>query len=342
MSSSNASPNPRGFLAAFACTLALLGAALVAALVIVDPLGAGHGNALCPAGAKSRLPDYFKFIIPQTQNAQSAILGTSRVHFGFDSALLEETGGTGTVNLGVSAALNADFDVLAEEMLAVGPAPSLFVGTDFNLTHQERGEEPPGRNERASGNVLSRLRAYYFNRGAMIQLPKSIPDCTARNHADGSPILFDSETPFSLARIPRDSEILVERFRAVDSQRLANQRLAQLQAQLRSWKARGANVVIFAAPYSDDFRAVVEDAGMTDAFEAYHRALARISAQEGVPFLDFHGPRQFAALDMQPCPGGGIQCHYYDLTHYDRSVAQAMAPFLRRAMDRTVRSQEHN
>lgn len=337
MSSSDASHNARGFLAAFTGTLVLLGAMLATILLVVDPLGAGGGNAFCPAGAKTWQPSFSKFIVPHRQGANSAILGTSRVHYAFDTSLLQAIGGPGMVNLGVAGGLTSDFDVLAEEMLATSTSPDIFIGADFNLAHQAEGGIPPSRWERASGNTVSRLRAYYFNFSAMRVLPEAILDCTVMINTDGSPVRNDADAPLGVTLLRENFSILFDRMRAADTDSLMEQRLAELQLQIRSWKSRGANVALFVAPYGDEFRAMVDEVGKTDAFEDYHRRLAGIAAQEDVPYLDFHGPAQFAALNLPPCPDDEIQCHFYDLTHYDSSVAQAMAPHLRQVMDQAKR-----
>lgn len=328
MSSSEAQPTPRRFLAGLIAGLAGTLALLAGAMLVVDPLGATDGNALCRAGAKNIYSSDFKALIASRMRPRTVVLGTSRLKLGFGEEALALLGPSPAVNLGVDAALPADFDSLSGEALAGGRLERAFIGIDFNTVHQWGAVPLMDPIAKARFPWLERWRRAFLGYEAFRALPSALRGCRPAFHGDGAPVLNASggiaaehgnylESRSDIARGLRANER--------PGAETTTARLGQLQTLVADLRKRGVTVVVFSAPYQEGLLTVYDELGMRGRFERFHADVAQLARKERVAFVDLHSPAGVAALALPACPGGGIACHYLDLTHYSPLVGERIA-----------------
>ena len=306
-------------------------ALLVAMVLVVDPVGAGPGNALCAPGAKTTEGAYGKPLLPEILQPQTAVLGTSRVQFGFDSAALDMLQVDGpTANLGIPAALPSDWNDLGSAVLQNAQQPVIYLGVDFNSAYQRPNEHLMPQASTAVARAFARLRGAWFSDQALQILPDALPLCEVGYHADGT---FAREVDVHSPMLGNlhSTDRMRAGVRSVYTSGLVEQRLAEIDALLRQWSRAGATVVVFSAPYRLEAMQAYAKEGLADTFTLYHQRLQQIAQANGAAFVDFRSPQAIAELGLEPCPQSGIGCHYYDLIHYRPEMGHAMAPALRRA-----------
>lgn len=331
MSSSEHASSLREFVGAFITGIACSLLALTVLLLVVDPVGTGDGNMLCAAGAKTAISQYVKPGLPAAISPQTVVIGTSRVHYGFDGTALDLLGGSRPVaSLGVDASLPADWAPLGEEVLRHAEHPMIFLGADFNSTffadEAPAGDGAVGPIER----MFAQLRGPWFGDNALRALPGALPFCQVLIAKDGTTIRDAEGNPLGWTQTDATAAI-VQMVRTADMTGLMAGRLAQTEALIHRWRNAGADVVVFSAPYRSELLDLYRDEGAMPTFVQYHARLKVIAEQEGGAFVDFNRPEALAALHLSPCPAGGIGCHYFEIAHYRPEVARAMAPQLRQA-----------
>jgi lysophospholipase L1-like esterase len=324
---SSSEPSLGRFYAAFGAMLIGALTLLALVLVVVDPLGATAGNALCRAGAKGPNADDAREFIAHRTRPRIVVLGSSRVQWGFAADALERLG-PDAVNLGIGGGLPADFAALADEALAAGRLERVFIGVDFNSLHQVGGRAPARPAAMSPFPELERWRRAFLIYPALRAVPGLLLDCRPKFTPDGAPVLDAAGHPLlpspeaaadrvgvaaALARLPRP-----------DPQRFAS-RMGELRALIRRLRRHDVEVVLFSAPYREELLEVFGKVGLRDDFDAFHTELARLAREEGVPLVDLHSPQAVATLNLPPCPDGGIGCHYLDLTHYSPLVGRQIA-----------------
>lgn len=319
------------FVRAFAVGIAASFALLVALLLVVDPVGAGPGNALCAQGAKTTVGTYAKPLLPGILHPRTVILGTSRVQFGFDSAALATLQVRGpTANLGVPASLPSDWETLGASVLRSATRPVIYLGVDFNSAYQPANAPLDPQPDNAVARAFDRLRGAWFSNQALQSLPDALPLCAIGYHADGTYAReVDAHSPL-LGNLYNTAQMR-EGIRWTYTPGIVNQRLAQIDRLLAGFGRAGARVVVFSAPYRPEAMQAYRQEGLADEFALFHRRLQQIAQANQAAFVDFRSPRAIAELDLAPCPQGGIGCHFYDLSHYRPELGRAMAPALRRA-----------
>jgi hypothetical protein len=339
MSNSRPPQRPRRFLTGFLAGLAAPLALTAAVMLVVDPFGATPAGGICPAGPQSGMARIPKMLIAQRTRPRTIVLGTSRVDLAFERASIALLGPPPGVNLGLDGSLAAAWAALSEESLAGGRLQRVYLGVDFNLRHQAQESPAPRPFVTARWPAGERWRQALASYEAFRALPQAVFDCRPRFHRDGTPILDAS----GRTRGPRLSEegqasILTDVLRrsAERADLGANgfaERSAALRRMIAALRRRDVEVVLFSAPYREELVAIFERTGWATEFSRFHEDMERLAREQRVPFVDFHDPAAVSRLQLPPCPGRGIGCHYTDLTHYHPLVAERMAPLLRRAAD---------
>lgn len=323
--------NPAAFLHAFVAGIVASVLLLVALILVVDPAGAGPGNAFCGRGAKSTESTYVKPLLPGILRPRTVIMGTSRVQFGFDGAALRQLEVAGpAANLGIAAALPSDWRQLGTSVLQNASQPVIYLGVDFNSAYQRPNSPLAPQAEGLVARAFARLRGAWFSNQALQILPDALPLCAVGYGTDGTfaravdvngPMLGNLQT----------TERMKIGLRSVYTAGLIDQRLAEIDSLLTQWQRAGATVVVFSAPYRPEAMQAYAEEGLTASFNRYHQRLHEIARSHSAAFVDFRSPEAVTSLHLVPCPQGGIGCHYYDLIHYRPEVGAAMAPVLYRA-----------
>lgn len=327
MSNSEQSSSPRAFVTAFIAGIACSLLVLIMLLVVVDPVGTGNGNILCEAGAKTAVSQYVKPGLPAATAPHTAVIGTSRAHYGFDSTALGLLGGPApAVSLGIDASLPNDWAPLGDDVLRNAEHPMIFLGADFNAAFMADEERPGG----PIGSIFARLRGSWLGDNALRALPGALPFCQVLIARDGTPVRDADGKPLGWV-ITDATAAIAHTVRTADMAGMMDERLAQTRVLIHRWRSAGATVVVFSAPYRGELLDLYRTEGAMPAFAQYHARLHAIANQEGAAFVDFNPPEALVALDLSPCPDEGIGCHYFDIAHYRPEVARAMAPHLRRA-----------
>jgi hypothetical protein len=323
MSSSDRSA--RGFLTACAAAFVIVIGMLGGALLVVDPLGATSGNALCSAGAKNLDHAAAKSLVAYNRRPRTVVIGTSRVAKGFSRDAMAILGQAPVANLGISGGQPANFSVIADEALAGGRLERAFIGVDFSALHQR--DEPAIEPSIASATYpeLERVRVAFLSEAALHSLIFAPFDCRPRQRRDGAPVE---------ARVQADSapdmqseaarlDLSLERTDPLRDERFIT-RLGQLRAMVRRLRRNNVEVVLFSAPYREELQALFSEHGLLDEFARFHAEVAQLAHEEGVRFVDLHdaGTRD---LGLPACPDGRIGCHYLDLTHYGPLVGERLA-----------------
>lgn len=323
--------SPAAFVRAFAAGIVASVVLLVALVLVVDPVGAGPGNALCAQGAKTTEGIYAKPLLPGIRQPQTVVMGTSRIQFGFDSAALDVLQVDGpTANLGIPAALPSDWQTLGAAVLQNARHPVIYIGVDFSSAYQRANAPLVPQPGNVVARTFARLRGAWFSNQALQILPDALPLCEVGYHADGT---FAPEVDVHSTMLGNlhTTERMRTGVRSVYTAGLVGQRLAEIGGLLRQWNRAGAKVVVFSAPYRPEAMQAYREEGLAETFTLYHQRLQQIALANGAAFVDFRSPQAIADLDLAPCPQGGIGCHYYDLIHYRPELGRAMAPALRHA-----------
>lgn len=333
MPSSDALESTTGYFRGLIGGLMAVFALFSAVMLTVDPLGEGSGNAICPVGPKTVVTRGVKILLPARFRPQSIMLGTSRVHRGFDSQAMQLVADGPIANLGVASGYPADFVGLTQESLGAGRLQQVFVGLDFRIFFGVEAAKQASPPSQSYWPWLARKRAAYLSSWAIRALPAGLRDCRATTNADGSPLHDTDGASPGGERIAEDLDLMAATFRSDASGGEATYlaRMAELRTAIRSWRQSGLVVVLFAAPYRKELLNVYREAGLADDFERFHADFAELAKQEGVPFIDLHSQAAIARLGLPECPGGGIGCHFIDMTHYSPTVARRIAPLLRAA-----------
>lgn len=163
------------------------------------------------------------------------------------------------------------------------------------------------------------------------------PDCTALINPDGTSTRarLDSRprpgaSPRQMALARREYARRGLELRHGGQARMAG-RLAELRAMVRDLRRAGVNVVLFAGPVRSQLDLIQRESGLDTASAQWHRQLAAMARQEGAVLLDLRSPQALAAAGVPPCPGGGHDCHFRDLTHYSATVGAALSGQLAQA-----------
>ncbi len=331
MSSSDPPFSPRSFVVAFCGSVIGCAIVFVLLMLVIDPIGAGDGNPVCEQGAKSRESVYVKPLLPDIRHPRTVVMGTSRVHYGFDSAALASVAVTGpATNLGLAGALPADWRKLGMDVLRNADGPVIYLGVDFSSAYQSDTSQFDQTDESVIEQAFAHLRGSWFSDQALRVLPGALFGCAVLIRPDGSPVLDSSANPLHNDQL-QTPERLVRAIRMGQPQRWMDERSTQISDVLRQWHDEGATVIVFSAPYRSELLEIYRQEGMLDDFITFHRRLREISANQGAAYLDFNAPATFAELNLPACPEGGTGCHYFDLTHYRPELARAMAPRMRQA-----------
>jgi len=325
---------PTRFFAALLATAALALLLLAATLLIVDPLGNGNGNPLCPAGAKDTNARAAKALVLSRLHPRAIVLGTSRVMIGFDRAALTELGGEDTVNLGVSNGHFSDYRILAEGALAGGRLRTAYFGVDFASLRDPIVPQPAPS---PPASRYAQWRLAYASMDSLHGLITALPNCRPRIRKEGSPV----SASWPGLRGPEELASSKEQVRRRFLRRKAwldmrgtghfDERLDEFSHLIDRLQANGVEVVLFSAPNRKELLDAVDDAGLRSYLSLWHTKMKRFASNKGVRFVDFSSGPENAALGLPACPSGGNGCHYLDLTHYKPEVARAMVPMLRGA-----------
>ena len=332
MSSSETEFRLGRFLAGAFVGLAVTWALLMTVMLIVDPLGATGGNSVCPAGAKTLEPLSTKSLIAQRLRPRTIVLGTSRVKLGFGREELAILGPGPAANLGINAAIPADFASLADDALAGGQLERAFIGVDFNTMHQPGAAGLGAQIAAAEFPALERWRRAFLSFEALDALPAAIGDCRPVLHPDGTPILeADDGSDGAVVPMDVDRAWLKSQLLTGPSNRAGfAARLEELRSLVAELRRHEVEVVLFSAPYQEDLVALFAETGRLRDFELFHAEIARLAREEDVGFVDLHSAAAIRELGLPPCPDGGIGCHYLDLTHFSPLVGERIARALAR------------
>ena len=331
MSSSDPGTAQRRFFAGVFAGLAGASLAMAATLLVVDPLGATDGNRLCGAGAKAHAAETAKLIVAHDRRPRTAIVGTSRVKWGFDRDALSELGAQPVVNLGVSGGLPANFSDALDEALAGGRLERAYIGVDFNLVHQLGGPVSSSGIAGSGFPRLERLRRAFFGYEALRSATSALRDCRPAFHVDGSPTR-EGYRERAQRTVDDERGLLVRRLRRSGgrSEEETSARYVELRSLIVRLRRQDVEVVLFSAPYRKELTDTFAEVGLDDDFAQFHAELSHLAHDEGAAFIDLHDPADVRMHGLRGCAGGGIACHYIDLTHYGpefgRQIARSIAP----------------
>ena len=335
MSSSDALPAPsaslRGFARGLGITTALILAIYAGAALLVDPMGATPGNRLCAGGIKAEIRLGAKSLVARREAPATIMLGNSRVDNGFDTATLARLGPAPRASLATSDAMPAEMAALARDALAGGRLRLAYIGVDFNLAVSPRDPGPVKAIADAPLPWLEAMRRTWFGTDVFQAISTLPPDCTRLINADGTSTPARLEirprpgaSPRQMAKARKEYARRAQELRHLGSRRTAA-RLAELRAIVRELRRGGVGVVLFAGPVRSQLELIHREKGLAQAAEGWNGQVARMAREEGALNLDLRRQAALDAAGVPPCPQGGADCHFRDLTHYSASVGTALA-----------------
>lgn len=338
MSSSERERGTGRFLAGALTGFAAIWVVLLGAMATTDPLGATQGNSLCPAGAKTEDAGTTRALIAARLRPRTIVLGTSRVRMGFSEPALAQLGPAPVANLGTGGALPAEFAAFAGDALAGGRLERAYIGVDFNVLHQDDAADIAQPIADARFPALERLRRAFLSYDALTALPRALAGCRPALHPNGAPLLrADGRVDEASPEPARERARLLAHFRTTSADDvLFAARMAELRDLVARLRRQRVEVVLFSAPYQENLLSLIAETGHRADFERFHAEVARLAHEQGVPFVDLHGEAAVRELRLPPCPGGGIGCHYSDLTHYVPLVGERIAGRLAAASGQSV------
>ncbi|MEY4720554.1 MAG: hypothetical protein RIQ46_279, partial [Pseudomonadota bacterium] len=157
------------------------------------------------------------------------------------------------------------------------------------------------------------------------------PDCTVMLNPDGTATAARLQgrprpgaAPAHVDKVRREYGNRAREWRHIGTAR-ADARLAELRGMVRDLRKGGVAVVLFIAPHHSQLDAIQREVGLLPLIDHWHGALARMARQEGAAFVDLRGKAALARIGAPPCPQGGADCHFRDLTHYSGALGDALA-----------------
>ncbi len=326
----------RGFWIAGTIAFVLTLAAYCALVVTVDPLGTGNGNALCPAGTKMINSREARPLLARRGMASTILLGTSRVERGFDAAALDTLGDGPQVNLGIANGMPADWQALLADASAVGLPRRVYIGADFVMMSRREGNPVPEPIAEAPFPQVEEWHRAYFSQSALLGITTLGEGCRPAYRRDGSMVTPERTPDFAGPEHLARAETALGRRLALDpaERRIIYQPRRELMRQLiTGLREQDVEVVLFAAPYNHVLRGVYDRLGMAGEIDWFNADLAALAEELEIAFVDRSDAATILQMGVSPCADGTELCHFFDLTHYDRELATALARELRVAGD---------